>query len=120
MSLENKPEITFEGDDFVIKGKDVFASFSRKGIKEFYFDKSSSSVKEVHRNTFKMEWETDRLINLYGENLMPVRVFDLYGRERRITVRDEGDKTVLELERLNAGSYILSVNNKRNIKIILR
>lgn len=119
LSLANKPEITFEGDDFVIKGKDILTSFPRQEIKEFYFDKSSS-VKEVSQDMFKIEWETDRLINLYGENLIPIQIFDLQGRSINVKIRDEGNKVILDLERIEAGTYILIANNKRNIKIILR
>lgn len=121
VSLANKPEITFEGDDLVIRCKDVSAAFSRKGIKEFYFDTSSSSIKEeVVQNTFKIEWKSSRMIYLYGEDLMPIHLFDLQGRERKVMVMDDGGNLSLDLESLEAGTYILVVNNKKNIKINLR
>lgn len=120
ISLTKKPEITFDGDDFVINSKDVSTSFSRKAIKEFYFDTSPSSVKDVSLDTFKIEWKTCRLAYLYGENLTPVRLFDLQGKERKIVTENDGNKITLNLERLEVGVYILTVNNKRNIKIKLK
>lgn len=120
VSLANEPEITFEGDDFVINGKDVSTSFSRKEIKEFYFDDFPSSVKDISQNSFKIEWSTSRQIYLYGENLMSVRLFDLQGRERIFMLRDDGDKQLLDLENLEVGTYIITVNDKRNIKIYLK
>ena len=120
VSLANKPEITFEGDNLVINGEGVSTSFSRKEIKQFYFDDSPSVVKEINQTSFKIEWVAERMIFLYGEDLMPVRIFDLQGRERMVVLRDNGSYKVLDLKRLIAGTYILAVNNKRNIKIKLR
>lgn len=120
VSLAKKPVITFEGDEFVINGNDVSASFSRNGIKEYYFEDVPSSVKRISQNVFKMEWRANRLIYLYGDNLMPVRLFDLQGRERQVMLRNDGSGLALDLEHLEAGTYILTANHKRNIKISLR
>ncbi len=120
VSLAKKPVITFEGDEFVINGDDVSASFLRSGIKEYYFEDTPSSVKEVPQNTFKIEWRSNRLICLYGEDLLPVRLFDLQGRERTVALRSDGGGLALDLVHLEAGTYILTANHKRNIKINLR
>lgn len=120
VSLAKKPEITFVGDEFVITGTGVSASFSRAGIKEYYFEDTPSSVKEVSKNTFKIEWRTNRLIYLYGDDLMPVRLFDLQGRERKTVLGRDGSGLALDLGHLEAGTYILTANHKRNIKINLR
>lgn len=120
VSLAKKPVITFDGDEFVINSDDVSASFSRNGIKEYYFEDTPSSVRKVSQNTFKMEWRTNRLIYLYGDDLMPVRLFDLQGRERKVMTGRDGGGLALDLRHLEAGTYILTANHKRNIKINLR
>lgn len=120
VSLDKKPEITFDGDDFVIKGDNISASFPRKDIKEFYCDASSSSIKEVYQHVFDMKWESDRKICLYGERLLSVKLFDIQGKEHDVQIVNEGNRVMLNMNGVETGTYILSINNKNNIKIYLK
>ena len=120
VSLDKKPEITFDGDGFVIKGDNRSASFPRKDIKEFYCDASSSSIKEVYQHVFEMKWESDRKICLYGEHLLTVKLFDIQGKEHDVQIVNEDNRVMLNMNGVETGTYILSINNKNNIKIYLK
>ena len=120
VSLDKKPEITLDGDGFVIKGDNIPASFPRKDIKEFYCDASSSSIKEVYQHVFEMKWESDRKICLYGEHLLTVKLFDIQGKEHDVQIVNEDNRVMLNMNGVETGTYILSINNKNNIKIYLK
>lgn len=116
--LSDNPEVTFEGNDFIVNGTGVSMSFLRNEIKEFHFEENTTSIDTL--SLLKMKWISNKIVQLYGSNIMSVKLYDLKGQERAINIVKEQDMLRLSMESVEAGIYILKIDNNKSIKIKLR
>ena len=118
--LSEKPEVTFEGQDLKIVSSKIEVNFPRSDVKEVYFDKVETGIKQVAMNELRFVYQNDSEITLYGlkDADKPIRVYDANGQLSRADIQISGDSATISLSSLRNGIYIIKTGNRQSIKII--
>ena len=111
-ALSTLPEVTFGNDQMTVTSTATTASYELKKVSTFTYG-TTTGVKQVEANN-KFAFEGDRII-VDGTN-NKVRVFALDGTAVTLSPILAGDKTIIPLEELTHGVYLIIINNK-SIKV---
>ena len=112
-ALSTLPEVTFGNDKMTVRTTATTASYELWKVSTFTYGETSTGIQHTEADkTFA--WEGDRIIVDGKAN--KVSIFALDGKAVSISPITSGDKTIISLEGLTKGVYIIKINNK-SIKI---
>lgn len=111
-ALSTLPEVTFGNDKMTVTSTAITASYELKKVSTFTYG-TTTGIKQVETNN-KFAFEGDRII-VEGTN-NKVRAFALNGTAVTLSPILAGDKTIIPLEELTHGVYLIIINNK-SIKV---
>ena len=111
-ALSTLPEVTFGNDQMTVTSTAITASYELKKVSTFTYG-TTTGIKQVEANN-KFAFEGDRII-VDGTN-NKVRAFALDGTVVTLSPILAGDKTIIPLEELTLGVYLIIINNK-SIKV---
>ena len=111
-ALSTLPEVTFGDDQMTVKTTATTASYELWKVSTFTYG-TTTGIKQVETNN-KFALEGDRIIVDGTKN--QVSAFALDGKKVSLSPIVTGDKTIINLDGLNQGVYIIKINNK-SIKI---
>ena len=111
-ALSTLPEVTFGDDQMTVTSTATTASYELKKVSTFTYG-TTTGIKQVETNN-KFAFEGDRII-VEGTN-NKVRAFALDGTAVTLSPILAGDKTIIPLEELTHGVYLIIINNK-SIKV---
>ena len=111
-ALSTLPEVTFGNDKMTVTSTATTASYELKKVSTFTYG-TTTGIKQVEINN-KFAFEGDRII-VEGTN-NKVRAFALDGTAVTLSPILAGDKTIIPLEELTHGVYLIIINNK-SIKV---
>lgn len=111
-ALSTLPEVTFGDDKMTVKTTSTTASYELWKVSTFTYG-ITTDIKQVNQDT-QFAWEGDRIIVDGKAN--KVSIFSLDGKAVSISPITSNDKTIISLEGLTKGVYIIKINNK-SIKI---
>lgn len=111
-ALSTLPEVTFGNDQMTVTSTATTASYELKKVSTFTYG-TTTGIKQVEANN-KFAFEGDRII-VDGTN-NKVRAFALDGAAVTLSPILAGDKTIIPLEELTHGVYLIIINNK-SIKV---
>ena len=111
-ALSTLPEVTFGNDKMTVTSTATTASYELKKVSTFTYG-TTTGIKQVEANN-KLAFEGDRIIVDGTTN--KVRAFALDGTAVTLSPILAGDKTIIPLEELTHGVYLIIINNK-SIKV---
>lgn len=111
-ALSTLPEVTFGNDKMTVTSTATTASYELWKVSTFTYG-TTTGIKQVEINN-KFAFEGDRII-VEGTN-NKVRAFALDGTAVTLSPILAGDKTIISLEELTHGVYLIIINNK-SIKV---
>ena len=111
-ALSTLPEVTFGDDKMTVTSTATTASYELKKVSTFTYG-TTTGIKQVENND-KFAFEGDRII-VEGTN-NKVRAFALDGTAVTLSPILAGNKTIIPLEELTHGVYLIIINNK-SIKV---
>lgn len=111
-ALSTLPEVTFGNDQMTVTSTAITASYELKKVSTFTYG-TTTGIKQVETNNM-FAIEGDRII-VDGTN-NKVRAFALDGTAVTLSPILAGDKTIIPLEELTHGVYLIIINNK-SIKV---
>lgn len=111
-ALSTLPEVTFGDDKMTVKTTTTTASYELWKVSTFTYG-TTTDIKQVNQDT-QFAWEGDRIIVDGKAN--KVSIYSLDGKAVSISPITSNDKTIISLEGLTKGVYIIKINNK-SIKI---
>ena len=111
-ALSTLPEVTFGNDKMTVTSTATTASYELWKVSTFTYG-ATTGIKEVETNQ-KFAFEGDRIIIDGTRN--QVSAFALDGKAVNLSPVIAGDKTIISLDGLTHGVYIIKINNK-SIKV---
>lgn len=111
-ALSTLPEVTFGNDKMTVTSTSTTTSYELWKVSTFTYG-TTTGIKQVEANN-KFAFEGDRII-VEGTN-NKVRAFALDGTAVTLSPILAGDKTIIPLEELTHGIYLIIINNK-SIKV---
>ena len=111
-ALSTLPEVTFGNEKMTVTSTATTVSYELKKVSTFTYG-TTTGIKQVEANN-KFAFEGDRII-VEGTN-NKVRAFALDGTAVTLSPILAGDKTIIPLEELTHGVYLIIINNK-SIKV---
>lgn len=111
-ALSTLPEVTFGNDQMTVTSTATTVSYELWKVSTFTYG-TTTGIKQVETNN-KFAIEGDRII-VEGTN-NKVRAFALDGTAVTLSPILAGDKTIIPLEELTHGVYLIIINNK-SIKV---
>lgn len=111
-ALSTLPEVTFGDDKMTVETTSTTASYELWKVSTFTYG-TTTDIKQVSQDT-RFAWEGDRIIVDGKAN--KVSIYSLDGKAVSISPIINNDKTIISLEGLTKGVYIIKINNK-SIKI---
>ena len=119
--LSTRPNMTFQGDQFVVAQGSSNVEFSFSDVAGFSFgDKNSSGMNTLRDNNLSFSYIDNQYFVIYGGNGMTsVEVISTDGKRQPCNVsRLEGNALSVSLSNLRSGVYLVKVNNKDVFKIV--
>lgn len=111
-ALSTLPEVTFGNDKMTVKSTATTVSYELWKVSTFTYG-TTTGIKQVETNN-KLAFEGDRII-VDGTN-NKISTFALDGKAIKISPTTAEGKTIINLNALTHGVYIIKINNK-SIKV---
>ena len=111
-ALSTLPEVTFGNDKMTVKSTATTASYELWKVSTFTYG-TTAGIKQVETNN-KLAFEGDRII-VDGTN-NKISTFALDGKAIKLSPTTAEGKTIINLNALTNGVYIIKINNK-SIKV---
>ena len=111
-ALSTLPEVTFGNDKMTVKSTATTASYELWKVSTFTYG-TTTGIKQVETNN-KLAFEGDRII-VDGTN-NKISTFALDGKAIKLSPTTAEGKTIINLNALTNGVYIIKINNK-SIKV---
>lgn len=111
-ALSKAPEVTFGNDQMTIKTTEATVSYELWKVSTFTYS-TTTGIKDMETNK-SFALEGNRII-IDGAN-NKVSAFALDGKAIHLSPATLGNKTIIQLDELTQGIYVIKVNNK-SIKI---
>lgn len=107
-ALSTLPEVTFGNDKMTVKSTATTASYELWKVSTFTYG-TTTGIKQVETNN-KFAFEGDRII-VDGTN-NKISTFALDGKAIKLSPTTAEGKTIINLNALTNGVYIIKINNK--------
>lgn len=111
-ALSTLPEVTFGNDKMTVKSTATTASYELWKVSTFTYG-TTTGIKQVETNN-KFAFEGDRII-VDGTN-NKISTFALDGKAIKLSPTTAEGRTIINLNALTNGVYIIKINNK-SIKV---
>ena len=111
-ALSTLPEVTFGNDKMTVKSTATTASYELWKVSTFTYG-TTTGIKQVETNN-KFAFEGDRII-VDGTN-NKISTFALDGKAIKLSPTTAEGRTIINLNALTHGVYIIKINNK-SIKV---
>ena len=111
-ALSTLPEVTFGNDKMTVKSTATTVSYELWKVSTFTYG-TTTGIKQVETNN-KLAFEGDRII-VDGTN-NKISTFALDGKAIKLSPTTAEGKTIINLNALTHGVYIIKINNK-SIKV---
>ena len=111
-ALSTLPEVTFGNDKMTVKSTATTVSYELWKVSTFTYS-TTTGIKQVETNN-KLAFEGDRII-VDGTN-NKISTFALDGKAIKLSPTTAEGKTIINLNALTHGVYIIKINNK-SIKV---
>lgn len=115
-ALATTPEVTFGNDQMTITTTETTASYDLWKVSTFTYGAAATGINQAEVNN-KFALEGNHII-IDGTN-NKISVFSLDGKASNLSPITRGDKTIVNIDELPQGVYIIKINNK-SIKIARR
>lgn len=115
-ALATTPEVTFGNDQMNVKTTETTASYELWKVTTFTYGATTTGISQVEGNK-KFAMEGNRII-IDGTN-NKISAFSLDGKAVTLSPMAIGNKTIVNINELPHGAYIININNK-SIKIARR
>lgn len=112
-ALSTTPDITFGNDKMTIKTTQTTASYDLWKVTTFTYGSTTTGISQVATNS-QFALEADHII-IDGTN-NKISAYALDGKTIKLSPITTGNKTIVNLNELTQGVYIIKINNK-SIKI---
>lgn len=116
--LSEKPEVTFDGGDLVIKCGDAETSIPRSGVSHVEFVDPSGGVADMESDDMVFSFTDNSTVTVSGRKVSAVSVADLRGAVVRQAVADSSGQVVIDVSSLATGVYIVVIQNYQSVKIL--
>lgn len=113
-ALSTTPDISFANDKMTVATTATTASYELWTVTSFTYGATTGIS---HTETGRMTVEGDHIV--IDGNANKVTAYSIDGKAAHVTTSVTGDKTLVSLDTLHKGVYIIKVNNKA-IKITRR
>lgn len=114
--LTDKPVISFEGEQLLVKSDAAEAAYARADVAEFYFEPEGTSVDHATADNLRFSYLDNETVSVEGSK-SPLRLYDNSGRLLQAPVSTTGTKQTLSLNGLPAGVYLVKISQQQTIKI---
>lgn len=111
-ALSTLPEVTFGNDKMTVKSTATTASYELWKVSTFTYG-TTTGIKQVETNN-KLAFEGDRII--VDDTNNKINAFALDGKAIKLSPTTAEGKTIINLNALTNGVYIIKINNK-SIKV---
>lgn len=108
-ALAKTPEVTFGNNQMTIKTTDTTTSYDLTTVASFTYNASTTGISKTETEN-KLVWEGNRII-VDGIN-NKVHVYTIDGKNVGLSPIVNGSKTVINIDTLTKGIYIIKVNNQ--------
>lgn len=116
--LQEKPVLTMEGTQLIIKTEAVQTGYERDLVKRFYFTGESTGVKELSKNALVYRQTDADHLEISGMSLDDrIIVYNTAGVQMGSVSRNS-DKAVISLRGLQRGIYLVKIGNSQTIKFV--
>ena len=112
-ALASTPEVTFGNDQMTIKTKETTASYELSKVSTFTYGAATTGISQTEMSN-QLVMEGNRII-VDGTNIL-INAFTPDGKKISLSPISTGNKTIINLDELTHGVYIIKINNK-SIKI---
>lgn len=110
-SLADTPDVTFADDKMTVTTSSTTASYELWKVDSFTYDRTATginSVNETAENDIAMEGNNI----IVGTENCKVNVYSLNGTAASVATTTAGGKTIVDLDSLRRGTYIIKINDK--------
>ena len=112
-ALSTTPDVTFGNDQMTIKTTKTTASYDLWKVTAFTYGSTTTGINQVeNKNSFALDGDN---IIIEGTN-NKISTYALDGKAVKLSPVTTGNKTIINLNELAQGVYIIKINNK-SIKI---
>lgn len=119
--LSDSPEITFSGKTMLISSAAGSYSLEISDIVQSAFESEATAIAQVPTDELRFSYSANGQITIEGvDSPSDVRLHAVDGRKLPVQVSANGDRLTVSLSTLPKGVYIISVNNRQNLKIYKR
>ena len=119
--LSDNPEIKFSGQAMLISSAAGNYSLEISDIVQYAFESVATDIVQLPSDELRFSYSASGQIAIEGtESPSDVRLYAVDGRELPVQISANGDRITVSLSMLPKGVYIISVNNKQNLKIYKR
>lgn len=108
-ALAKTPEVTFGNNQMTIKTTEATTTYELTTVASFTYNADATGISKTETDN-KLAWEGNRII-VDGTN-NKVHVYTIDGKNMGISPIVTGSKTILNLDSLTKGIYIIKINNK--------
>ena len=115
-ALTDKPAISFEGDQLLVKSDVAEAAYDRTDVAEFYFEPVGTSIGQTTAGQLRFSYLDNETVSVEGAS-EALRLYDQGGRLLQAPVSTVGNKQTLSLNGLPAGVYLIKISQQQTIKI---
>lgn len=106
--LSEKPEVTFSGSDCVFSSESATVTLARTSIADFHFEDAALGIGKVKSGDTLFRIVGKGIVSLVNVSSSAVRVYDLQGKSVKAGIATDGQNTVVSLEQLPSGVYVIS------------
>ena len=115
-ALTDKPAISFEGDQLLVKSDVAEAAYARTDVAEFYFEPVGTSIGQTTAGQLRLNYLDNETVSVEGGK-SALQLYDHSGRQLQAPVSTVGNKQTLSLNGLPAGVYLIKISQQQTIKI---
>lgn len=116
--LSEKPEVTFDGGNLVIKCSDAETAIPRSDVSLIEFVDFSGGVADMAGDDMVFSFTDNSTVTVSGRKVSAVSVVDLRGTVLKQAVADSSGQAVIDVASLASGVYIVVIQNYQSVKIL--
>lgn len=114
--LTDKPVISFDGEQLLIKSETAEASYARADVAEFYFEPVGTAIEHTTADNLRFSYLDNETVCVEGSQTA-LQLYDHSGRLLQAPVSTVATKQTISLNGLPAGVYLIKISPQQTIKI---
>lgn len=117
-ALSDEPEVSIVDKSIVVSSTKLSNIFERESIKEFRFEKTSTSIDEIKDDGIKIIKMDDSEMVISSNRSCMYEIFDVQGRKVQSIVKNGPGVVHLDISSFNKGIYVIRINENKTIKFL--